>query len=1102
MINDRIYDKLPNIKFINYRFISYTHIGFTMASISQTVITPQTEFTFHFYKIQSFSNSTKESRFHFQKRVQSETLSLDAFLNLLTGKKAFLYTRTVIYVGALELGRINIDSEMGDLRYFLEAMYHMVPGKILPESSHLTEKESKKVDFAKATTLLNTLIPLFAKPEFAKHTQLQALVNYFVGYLCTYGIGYSKDLEIATKFYDNAITLDYVEAHTLKALLELEKENFIPNIELYESKAKMDALKKKLGPNSNMVIWLFNRSTSASLGFHTASKNGSLLSLQELAHHYTGAMVAQHLDYAVANYALAIENGATNLIPRHAYYKHYYCKVKTTDKNTLKKELIKLINILERAAKAGTPETYLYLGHLYRDGAGVTQSNPKALDYYYRAADHHFSEAYPAIIRLKTKCSTPADIKEAIRLFGKWMRVNQKELQIQEETKLKIEFKTRLTKTLMATLYVFTEEDYSTSIQDLQKAILKYNIEPGVEIPKTLAEAKTKLRRQDHLWDRLSPEAQMPISRLFDQIGPLRKAQIMDFCLPLLADFKRHVSLFKDTSNNKLSADNLFEFLKTKIPGFGTMEREKPLLLILSSLSVSEFLALRRLLNDQDIIEEYIDAVTLYKWEDKDAIRQVHQSLILRQLRFARVTELDCESILPGQPQISSELRLLASEGIQRMMYQVESFNKQIRKSNSFIEMIWLAVDRSYLNKNYLASKKIGYLTLTDYQEILMYFYTNSSNLIQNMPHLKEKCRIELSALPLSQAIDILEGICSLGLSITPFKEVFLTAIKGKVGVKFERNLEPKMNQLQRMMEELLKEFNHEKLEADKKEKEAKNREAALAQQQKLEQVRASLWQKIQDETSADIQASSEYLESAKDLSLAIRIEAEEVLALMTELNITIQATKAYSNDLKQKLTELKKRLYTLIKVEKGTVNENAITTFINPVASVNFKKEILESHATLEESNKARQEKVKVITTEKAEKQRQYQEAQETAAKIESAQKSDSSSSDDDKETALSTQKSIASFKEKRAKQIFHSQDDEFAGNAVRLLNILNDAESFNDIVNQATHGDDLHDLKAEDHKIYGTRYALRVNDQYRITFYWHENKAHQVWFGDYHTK
>ena len=230
--------------------------------------------------------------------------------------------------------------------------------------------------------------------------------------------------------------------------------------------------------------------------------------------------------------------------------------------------------------------------------------------------------------------------------------------------------------------------------------------------------------------------------------------------------------------------------------------------------------------------------------------------------------------------------------------------------------------------------------------------------------------------------------------------------------------------------------------------------------------------------------------------------EAEEVLVLMIELNKTIQATTTFSNDLKQKFTELKKRIYNLVKVKNATVNENAIEPFILTETQVNFKKEVLESHATLEEKNKARQEKVKVVTSEKVEKQRQYQEAQEAAAKIESAQKSDSTSSDDDKETTLTTQKNIFSFKDKMAKQIFHSQEDEYAGNAVRILNLLNGAQHFEDIVNQATRGDDLHELKAENHKTYGTHYALRVNDQFRITFYWYENKAHKVWFGDYHTK
>lgn len=1073
-----------------------------MANISQTIIIPQTEFTFHFYTIQSFSRSTKGSRFHFQKRVHSETLSLDAFLNLLTGDKAFLYARTVIFVQGPQLGRINPKGAMADLGYFLHAMYHMVPKKLLPESIDQRERDAKTVDFPRAIGSLRALSKLQANPNFVKNRKLLAFASNFFGYLLTFGIGLERNFEIASRFYDDAIRLDYVEAHAFKALMTLEQSGYISNQELYGSHKKIEDIKKKLGQNVDHAKWLFDRTSNAIKGLITASDQGSVIADLELANHSNASLATVHLQNALDAYAVVVQKGYTSLEPKYAYLRCNASSAK--NKTALRKEINKLIKILERAERAGIPEAYLYWGHLYRDGSGVTQNIQKALDYYYKAAENNFINAYTNIIQIKTELGTAADLKEAIRAFGKLMRVNQKALQIPVETITKVHFQKALANTLMHSLAIFTDEDYTTAIQGLHKAMLKYNIQPGVKIPETLTEAKTKFRIQDYLWNKLTPQAQMPISRLFDKMGPEKRAELMDFLVPRLYEFTQDYTSFEDAEKKAKIPDDFIGFIKNKRPDYGSIEKQKPVLFALSRLSPPEFLALSLILQNPDFHINYIESIPFYTWDDNMTVRDIHQNLILFYLRSGLASEEECEVFLNGRPKDFVILLRNACVDISKLMVRAAQSNNQIRQNNILHELIWLALNRSYLNRHFRSMENDRELMTGDYQDILRTFYTTSTqNYIRNIQKLEERCRVELLALPTSQAVNILEGICSLRLDVTPFKEVFTTVIGPKVGVKYDRTVEARMNQVQKIMEGLLREFNHEKLKAEIKEKAVKDREAALAQQQKLEQVRASLWQKIQDETSADIQASSEYLESAKDLSLAIRIEAEEVLALMIELNVTIQATKAYSNDLKQKLTELKKRLYTLIKVEKGAVvNDNAVSTSILPQTQVNFKKEILESHAALEEINKARQEKVKVITTEKAKKQRQYQEAQETAAKIESAQRSDSSSSDNDQETALSTQKSIASFKEKRAKQIFHSQDDEFAGNAVRLLNILNNAETFKDIVNEVTQGDDLHDLKAEDHKQYGTCYALRVNDQYRITFYWHENKTHQVWFGDYHTK
>lgn len=101
----------------------------------------------------------------------------------------------------------------------------------------------------------------------------------------------------------------------------------------------------------------------------------------------------------------------------------------------------------------------------------------------------------------------------------------------------------------------------------------------------------------------------------------------------------------------------------------------------------------------------------------------------------------------------------------------------------------------------------------------------------------------------------------------------------------------------------------------------------------------------------------------------------------------------------------------------------------------------------------------------------------------------------------------SIQSFQDKATENIFTSQSDQYAGKAVFLLNLINRSKSITEIRSQITHGQNLEPLvgqalKLKDVKNPFQQYSLRVNDQYRITFYWDKvgKKAHHVWFGDYH--
>lgn len=92
-----------------------------------------------------------------------------------------------------------------------------------------------------------------------------------------------------------------------------------------------------------------------------------------------------------------------------------------------------------------------------------------------------------------------------------------------------------------------------------------------------------------------------------------------------------------------------------------------------------------------------------------------------------------------------------------------------------------------------------------------------------------------------------------------------------------------------------------------------------------------------------------------------------------------------------------------------------------------------------------------------------------------------------------------IKSFRDKRTEDIFNDRrvqrlDSTLAKKARRRLELLNAAVRLEDMYFPPSNH--LHALEG----FKPIRYAIRVNQQWRITFEWHEGDAFDVYFEDYH--
>ncbi len=93
-----------------------------------------------------------------------------------------------------------------------------------------------------------------------------------------------------------------------------------------------------------------------------------------------------------------------------------------------------------------------------------------------------------------------------------------------------------------------------------------------------------------------------------------------------------------------------------------------------------------------------------------------------------------------------------------------------------------------------------------------------------------------------------------------------------------------------------------------------------------------------------------------------------------------------------------------------------------------------------------------------------------------------------------------IKSFRDQKTEDIFNGRrvqrlDSKLVNKARRRLELLHAAVRLEDMYFPPSN--QLHALQGFQPK----RYAIRVNQQWRVTFEWHEGDAFDVYFEDYHS-
>jgi TPR repeat protein/plasmid maintenance system killer protein len=1028
------------------------------------------EITIYSYDLIRDDSSGAIKKIYLQKIVTEHTVSVRQLTKILTPQNTALFSRPIFFLKKADIHALPSAFQSNGWARFFEAMYFTVSGKNCPASMSPQERDSKTVDLEETIRILTELS---TDPVTDPH--LLPLVNNTLGILYNRALGIARDLSKAFSYFELAAKGGLAQAHIYLGI-------FYGNGLIVQKDIHTAIAHFKIAMNSGSIEALYQL--------------GNLFCLEK-------EKIEKSLPYFTA--------AAQKKHPTALFWLGYLAVEQAKSKSLSKKEKMNLerkaVEHYREAAQLDCVAAQLDLGQAHVFGyLGLPKKNALALKYFTSATQNRSSEGAGNLGTLYVKSCDPIDnqYETAITYFLKACRYNPANL---EKTV------TTINKLLRHLANSPSKEAYAiasalskrvTSYGDKHHLFISSEAYPLAPLSKkNITDQPPQLDNAEAIknlvtfgqtarsYYRKTLSAEEDALFLAEESERLERTKdLVENFIPILSYFCDLYSVYIERHGAESQSVDFLTFASTTSTWRPAAQHH--LLSRLYCLNARDIFYIHKILGKMYFFSHLVSALPFHRWEDKKLVTTVHMRLLNYYLQIM-ATEVTDIGKLADDP--VTTLNHLINTCYWDMCQLLTTAKEQHHKINSLERIMIIAVTYSMIHRQ----------TNPQTQQLLIEAFLSQ---VLNCPALKEESIHEFD-LFLNQyqnnAPVTLETIIALG--ITNIHDALPIATKALKNHSHINDFKIKSAAIVAFFNERYAHFHAAKLEAERKAKEEAQALKAKEKAEKEAALRKILKEKV-------LKSQKEILEKLqKDIDAHACGESktralQEDLGRLQTLHQETIAFATYSQTLKDKFLKTHRKIQALIAMEPSMSPANPplmIELNTQPVSSspdkTNMKSEVLQ----LLEEREALKSKKEIESTLKKEER-----AQARATKR--ADYVEAHTPQIEEPTLPSLPEpvrldSIESFQDKTTENIFTSQSDQYAGKAVFLLNLINRSKSITEIRSQITHGQNLEPLIGHALKVKGVKnplqqYSLRVNDKYRITFYWDKvgKKAHHVWFGDYH--
>lgn len=1040
--------------------------------------TSTTEITFYTYDLIRDESGLPIKKIYLQRIIHEHPYAIRQLSKILTPQNKDLFSRPICFLKKADIAALPAIFQRNGWGRFFEAIYFAVPSKSCPSSMDPNEKDSKTNDLEDTIRILNELIE---ENSAETDPQLLPIIHNTLGIFYFRALGVQADYQKAFAHFQFAADHGLAEAHVY------------------------------LGTFYGNGLSVPKNIYSAIDQFKTAAKMGSIEALYQLGNIF--ALENNKIEDSKPYFAEAADKKHPIALFWMGYSAAEQAKSKPISRSKKKSLEQNAVNLYKNAAALDCVTAQLALGQAYTLGyLGLAAKIPDAIKYLTFAAQNRSAEGASnlGVIYASSKNYKKTEYEKGFAFLLKSCRYKPEHLHASVNNLNKI----------LQTL----EKDPSPDIQDLKArlsteanayfrkhhiAITKekqtisapqYNANDNQSHNRSaLQQRETNYQtfiayghtlRNIHL-KTLSPE----LEKLFleeEAARPERSKQLVEHFLPTLSHF---TNLYTDYVRMYGEDDPNVDF-PTFLKGVNSELNEDAQIFLLSRLyllNARDIMYLYRLLKKQYFFDRLVSVIPFHRWENKEIIAHIQMMLVNFYLRILS-EDYNQIGILINDPITS--LNHLNETCYWDMCSLINTANDHNHHQNILERFIVITMTYNMTLKSLEA-------------DTLQKIKTSLISQVLNLPDLKGDKIEEFDRLLKkykNHSPIILENLKKLGISdISSTISIATKTLKNHSQVN---KYKTKSLEIVTFFKDRYDHFHADRIEAERKARENIQLLKMTEQSQKEITLREVLKKQTLKTQHKILEKVREQISSTEH-SMYKTLALQEYLEKLESLNQQTFAFHSYSQKLRDKFTKTHRAFQTLLAAD--STNSTPPTPVLHQAPEVpssaspekvNLRVEILQQLEARETSKAQKELETKAKKEERAQaratKRTDYEETHAIMA-IESV---DTSVSD------MQTLLTIHSFEDKITEEIFTTQSDRHAGNAVFLLNLINQSNSLIEIRSHITHGQNLEPLIGQSLRLPNIKaplqhYSLRVNDQYRITFYWDKGtrKAYHVWFGDYHS-